>query len=64
MGLLDLFKKSLSTTINRPKQQSFSQIVNLVHEQTAEKISNGLSRPTASTGTPISNLHGAAKTIA
>ena len=64
MGLLDIFKKKPRTAIMRPKQPSVKQVVDQVYHKTEQEIMNGLSKPTASTGKPMDELHGAAKTIA
>lgn len=64
MGLFDIFKKKPSTAISRPQQPSVEQVVNQVYRQTGHKIAEGLNKPTASTGKPIDELHGAAKRIA
>ncbi len=64
MGLFSIFKKKPTTAITRPQRPSFPQVVDQVYNQTQKKITEGLSKPTASTGTRIEDLHGAAKTIA
>lgn len=64
MGLLDVFKKKQTTAIFRPQKLSFEQVVDQVYQQTGKQIVDGLNNPTASTGRPIDELHGAAKRIA
>ena len=64
MGLLDVFKKKQTTEISRPQKPSFEQVVDQVYQQTGKQIVDGLNKPTASTGKPIEELHGAAKRIA
>ena len=63
MSLFDIFKKKSSTAIIH-SQPSADQVVNQVYQQTGKQIMEGLSRPTASTGKPMEELHGAAKRIA
>lgn len=64
MGLLDVFKKKQTTEISRPQKTSFEQVVDQVYQQTGKQIVDCLNKPTASTGKPIEELHGAAKRIA
>ena len=64
MGLFDIFKKKQSTQLSRPQTPSTKQEVDQVLRQTEKQIADGLSKSTASTGTPIDDLHGAAKSIA
>lgn len=64
MGMLDLFKKKQTAALSRHNQPSIEQITNHVLRVTESQIREGLSKPTASTGTPIDELRGAAKSIA
>ena len=64
MGFLDIFKKKQIATITRPPQPTVEQVVAQIYQQTGKQIAEGLNRPTASTGKPIDELHGAAKRIA
>lgn len=64
MGLFDIFKKKQTMALSRPQQPSVEHFVNQVYQQTGKQIVDGLNKPTASTGKPIDELHGAAKRIA
>lgn len=63
MGLFNK-KKKQTTMITRPSQFPAEQEINRVYQQTGKQIEDGLSKSTASTGTPMDELHGAAKRIA
>ena len=62
MGLKDLFKKSKSTvsSLSGAMKTSTEDMVNKIYNDTAKKIQEGLSKETASTGTPMKELKGAA----
>lgn len=64
MGIFDIFKKEQEIAISRPQSPSIEKAVDNVLQQTEKEIVKGLTNPIASTGTPIDELHGAAKSIA
>lgn len=61
MGFISFLQKRPNREIVT-KQNTFEQNVNNLYETTKNQIQAGISKPTASTGKPIENLHGAAKT--
>lgn len=60
MSFLDLVKTA-SRVFTPSKEPTIQQVVDQVYQQTGKQIADGLSNPTASTGKPIAELHGAAK---
>jgi len=62
MGLKDLFKKNKPTASSTSVSTKISteDMVNKIYVDTGKKIQEGLSKETASTGTPMKNLQGAA----
>ena len=61
MGLFSFLQKQPNREIIN-RQISQSQAVNTMYETTKNQIQAGISRSTASTGTPMEKLHGAART--
>ena len=62
MNIRNALRRVLSPAVKQ--QPSIEQTVNQVYNRTGKQIIEGLSKPTASTGKPIEELHGAAKRIA
>lgn len=62
MGLKDLFKKNKPTASSTSVSTKISteDMVNKIYVDTGKKIQEGLSKETASTGTPMKKLKGAA----
>ena len=60
MGFFDIFKKKPTTTAITRQKPSPDQI-DILYRQKRNKIQSGLSKPTASTGTPMEQLKGAAR---
>lgn len=63
MRFMNIIKKQ-DTTIVQDQCAVDEQVVNQEYHKTKKKIEDGLSRPNASTGTPMDELHGAAKRVA
>ena len=64
MGFLDLFRNKPNTQLSKPQPPTLEQVADRIIAEKGNQIRQGLSKPTASTGTPIDALHGMAKTLA
>lgn len=63
MGLFSFLQKRPNREIAN-RQDAIEQSVNSLYETTKSLIQTGVSKPTASTGTPIENLKGASRITA
>lgn len=61
--LPNIFKKTNTKPAVLEKPSQLERMTNSLYKSTGDKIKKGLAKETASTGTPIKDLHGAAKTM-
>ncbi len=64
MGLFDLLKRKETKALARQKTLTLEQAANQMLHRTETQIREGLSKPTAGTGTQMDKLRGMAKTVA
>ena len=65
MKFLSLFKeKNKNTQVMSRNETSLEMVADNILSQRGKQIEDGLSKTTASTGTPMENLHGGAKKMA